>query len=121
MRLTSLLTAAMVLIASPLVAGEADVINVTVDKTAPDVYGFTVTVRHDDTGWEHYADKWEVLDSDQNVLATRILYHPHVHEQPFTRSLSAVKIPAAVGGVNLRAHCSVHGYGGQEFTVDLPQ
>ena len=89
MRLTSLLTAAMLLIAGPLVAGEADVINVTVVKTATDVYGFSVTVRHDDTGWEHYADKWEVLDIDQNVLATRILYHPHVDEQPFTRSLSA--------------------------------
>ena len=95
MRLTPLLTIAMMLIAGPLVAGEADVVNVTVVKTAPDVYGFNVTVRHDDTGWEHYADKWEVLDLDRNVLATRILYHPHVDEQPFTRSLSAVKIPAA--------------------------
>lgn len=121
MRLTSLLTAAMVLIAGPLMAGEADVINVMVVKTATDAYGFSVTVRHDDTDWEHYADKWEVLDIDQNVLATRILYHPHVDEQPFTRSLSAVKTPAAVRGVNLRAHCSVHGYGGQEFPVDLPQ
>jgi len=120
LRLTPQLTAAMVLIAGPLVAGEADVINVTVVKAATDVYGFSVTVRHDDTGWEHYADKWEVLDLDQNVLATRILYHPHEDEQPFTRSLSAVKIPAAAGGVNLRAHCSVHGYGGQEFPIDLP-
>jgi hypothetical protein len=119
-RPTLLLTAAMMLIAGPLLAGEADVINVTVVKTAMDVYGFTVTVRHDDTGWEHYADKWEVLDLDQNVLATRILYHPHVDEQPFTRSLSAVKIPVAVRGVNFRAHCSLHGYGGQEFPVDLP-
>jgi len=120
LRLTPQLTAVMILIAGPLVAGEADVINVTVVKAATDVYGFSVTVRHDDTGWEHYADKWEVLDLDQNVLATRILYHPHEDEQPFTRSLSAVKIPAAVGGVNLRAHCSVHGYGGQEFPIDLP-
>jgi len=120
-RLTPLLTIAFILIAGPLLAGKAEVINVTVVKTAPDVYDFTVTVRHDDTGWEHYADKWEVLDLNHNVLAIRILYHPHVDEQPFTRSLSAVKIPAAVRGVNLRAHCSIHGYGGQEFPVDLPQ
>ena len=120
MRLIPLLTLAMMLISGPLFAGEANVINVTVVKTAPDAYDIAVTVRHDDTGWKHYADKWEVLDSDQNVLATRILYHPHVDEQPFTRSLSAVKIPAAVRGVNLRAHCSIHGYGGQEFPVDLP-
>jgi hypothetical protein len=119
-RLTPSLTVALILIAGPLLAGEADVIKVTVVKTAQDVYGFTVTVLHDDTGWDHYADKWEVLDFNQNVVATRILYHPHVDEQPFTRSLSAVKIPAASRGVNLRAHCSVHGYGGQEFPVDLP-
>ncbi|MGA8241873.1 MAG: hypothetical protein WB818_14975 [Desulfobacterales bacterium] len=121
MRLTPLLTVAMMLIAGPLLAGEADVIDVTVVKTAPHVYAFTVTVRHDDSGWEHYADKWEVRDLNQNVLATRILYHPHVDEQPFTRSLSAVKIPTAVRAVNLRAHCSVHGYGGREYPVDLPQ
>ena len=121
MRLTPLLTVAMMLIAGPLLAGEADVIDVTVVKTAPHVYDYTVTVRHDDSGWEHYADKWEVLDLNQNVLATRILYHPHVDEQPFTRSLSAVKIPTAVRNINLRAHCSVHGYGGQEYPVDLPQ
>lgn len=120
-RLTPLLTVAMMLIAGPLLAGEADVTDVTVVKTAPHVYDFTVTVRHDDSGWEHYADKWEVLDLNHNVLAIRILYHPHVDEQPFTRSLSAVKIPTAVRNVNLRAHCSVHGYGGQEYPVDLPQ
>ena len=85
----------MMLIAGPLLAGEADVIDVTVVKTAPHIYDLTVTVRHDDSGWEHYADKWEVLDLNQNVLATRILYHPHVDEQPFTRGLSAVKIPTA--------------------------
>jgi hypothetical protein len=119
-RFTPLLTVAIILITVPLAAGEADVINVTVAKTAPDVYDFTVTVRHDDTGWEHYADKWDVLDLDHNVLATRILYHPHADEQPFTRSLAAVNLPAGVRGVNLRAHCLVHGYGGQEFAVDLP-
>ena len=119
-RLTPLLTAMMMLIAGPLVAGEADVINVTVVKTATDVYEFSVTVRHDDTGWEHYADKWEVLDSDQNILATRILYHPHVDEQPFTRELAGVSIPSAITEVDVRAHDSVHGFSGVTQKVHLP-
>jgi hypothetical protein len=34
-----------------------------------------VTVRHEDTGWEHYAHRRE-------VLATLALAHAHVDEQP---------------------------------------
>jgi hypothetical protein len=41
-----------------------------------------VTVRHADEGWEHYADCWEVLTLDGEVLATRELAHPHDNEQP---------------------------------------
>ena len=52
------------------------------------------------------------------VLATRVLLHPHVDEQPFTRSHS-VKIPRDVDEVTVRAHDKVHGYGGAEMTVAL--
>jgi hypothetical protein len=44
-------------------------------------------VRHEDVGWQHYADRWEVLASGGEVLATRVLAHPHVDEQPFVRNL----------------------------------
>ena len=43
-----------------------------------------VTVQHADTGWDHYADAWEVLAPDGTVLGTRTLLHPHTDEQPFT-------------------------------------
>jgi hypothetical protein len=79
-----------------------------------------VTVRHADAGWDHYADRWEVVGPDGKVLATRVLRHPHVDEQPFTRELSGVVVPAAVHRVTIRAHDSVHGWGGAEVTVDLP-
>ena len=101
-------------------AGEADVIAVQQEAGSDRVYRFSVTVQHADTGWDHYADKWEVLDEQGVVLATRVLHHPHVDEQPFTRSLSGVRIPAHVRTVTIRAHDSVHAYGGKEIAIDLP-
>ena len=62
-----------------------------------------ITVRHDDEGWEHYADRWEVVAPDGTVLASRTLYHPHVDEQPFTRSLNGLVIPKGIMRVRVRA------------------
>ncbi|MDP6345772.1 MAG: hypothetical protein QF578_20345 [Alphaproteobacteria bacterium] len=101
-------------------AGEADVVAVKVTKTGDRVYRFDVTLRHDDTGWQHYADAWQVLGPDGAVLGTRTLVHPHVDEQPFTRRLSGVRIPAGIAGVRLRARDKVHGHGGVEQDVPLP-
>jgi hypothetical protein len=100
-------------------AGEADVVAVEVDPTGKETYRFNVTVRHADTGWEHYADRWEILAPDGSILATRILAHPHTSEQPFTRSLSGVKIPLGIQQVTVRAHDSVHEFGGEEMVFDL--
>ena len=102
-------------------AGEADVIAVEKKAEGERVYQFAVTVRHADTGWDHYADKWEVVDEKGAVLGTRVLLHPHVDEQPFTRSLSVVRIPEGINKVTVRAHDSVHGYGGETVIVDLPK
>ena len=60
-------------------------------------------------------------DADGMVLANRVLLHPHVGEQPFTRSLAGVRLPDGLRRVAIRAHDSVHGYGGVEMTVDLPE
>lgn len=81
---------------------------------------FEVTVRHADTGWDHYADAWEVLAPDGTRLGLRELLHPHVDEQPFTRSLSGVAIPDGIGTVRIRARDSVHGWGAP-LTLDLPR
>ena len=72
---------------------------------------FDVTLRHPDTGWDHYADGWEVLAPDGTRLGFRELLHPHVNEQPFTRSLSGVKVPPGVTEVTVRPRCSVDGWG----------
>jgi len=80
---------------------------------------FVVAVRHDDEGWDHYADAWEVLAPDGAVLATRVLRHPHVGEQPFTRDLQGVEVPSGLTRVRIRARDSVHGLGGAEVEVAL--
>ena len=118
---TALLTICMLFLSIPADAGEADVIDVAVKKTAENTYFFKVTVRHADEGWDHYANKWDVVAPDGSVLGTRTLYHPHVDEQPFTRSLSDVKIPEPISEVTVRAHDSVHEYGGKTVTVAVPK
>ncbi|MBF0289982.1 MAG: hypothetical protein HQM14_19370 [SAR324 cluster bacterium] len=104
-----------------LYAGEVDVLQVQVTLVEEGTYRFDVTLSHNDEGWKHYANKWDVVGPDGIVLGTRVLYHPHVNEQPFTRSLSGLKIPNHVQTVNLRAHDSIHGYGGQVITVKLSE
>ena len=107
------------LVAGAAAAGEADVLKVESWRTGGTEYRFAVTVQHGDTGWDHYADRWEVVSPDGEVLATRVLAHPHEQEQPFTRSLSGVVLPASLTEVVVRAHDSVHGFGGAELTVPL--
>ena len=55
------------------------------------------------------------------MLGRRRLWHPHMDEQPFTRSLFGIAVPEGVRGVIIRAHGSVHGYGGTEIKVKLPE
>ncbi|MEA3291911.1 MAG: hypothetical protein U9Q71_06385, partial [Pseudomonadota bacterium] len=104
----------------------ADVVAVKAVEEAPGRWTFRVTVSHPDTGWEDYADGWDVVLTDDTVLKrdpdaafTRVLLHPHEHEQPFTRSQSGLNIPADTKKVTVRAHDLVDGFGGREIEVDL--
>ena len=54
----------------------------------------SVTLAHPDTGWDHYADGWQVIGTDGVELGLRVLHHPHVTEQPFTRSLTLDALPS---------------------------
>ena len=117
----SLLLICLLFAAATAQAGEADVEKVSATITGKNTYRFNVTVRHADEGWDHYADKWDVVAPDGSVLATRTLYHPHVDEQPFTRSITGVKISESIKAVTVRAHDSVHGYGGKTMNTVLPK
>jgi hypothetical protein len=103
----------------PAAAGKADVVSARASSDGDGRWTFRVTVRHADEGWDHYADRWDVLGPEGRVLATRTLYHPHVTEQPFTRFLRGVSLPKSLDAVTVRAHDSRHGYGGAEVRVPL--
>ena len=111
---------ALAVVAVPALAGEADVVDARVTPAGDGRYDFAVTVRHADSGWDHYADRWEVTTPDGEVIGTRVLHHPHVDEQPFTRSLADVGVPAGIERVRIRARDSLHGYGGLEVVLELP-
>lgn len=105
---------ALILAASPVFADPPVVENVGVANGR-----FDVTLTHPDTGWEHYADGWRVELADGTVLGTRVLGHPHVNEQPFTRS-DQIEIPAGVTEVFVRASCNVDGWAEATTAVTLP-
>lgn len=106
--------------------GNADVTYVKAVLSSDGKWTFHVTVSHPDTGWEDYANGWDVMLKDGTVLKsdpssqfTRLLLHPHVDEQPFTRSQSGIQIPNEIDFVIVRAHNLINGFGGNEVTIDL--
>jgi hypothetical protein len=96
----------------------ADVLSVNVTGS-PSAYQFSVEIASPDTGCDQYADWWEVVTEDGQLLHRRILLHSHVNEQPFTRSGGPVEINADTV-VIVRAHMNNSGYGGMAMkgTVD---
>lgn len=107
-------------------SADADVLFVHAAQDPDGSWTFRVTVSHPDTGWDDYADGWDVVTPDGTVLKpnpgdafTRVLLHPHENEQPFTRSQRGIVIPEEVTTVTVRAHDLVDGFGGREVQVDL--
>jgi hypothetical protein len=91
-------------------------------------FTFAVQIASPDTGCDRYADWWEVLTPDGQLIYRRILLHSHVDEQPFTRSGGTVAI-AADTPVVVRAHMHPDGYASSAMqgtvsdgftSIDLP-
>ncbi|MEX0280460.1 MAG: hypothetical protein AB3N13_04620 [Arenibacterium sp.] len=109
----------LLLMATPAFADDPVVEN-AIARATGDTWRFDVTLSHPDTGWDHYADGWRVLDMQGNELGMRVLHHPHVNEQPFTRSLSGVAIPADTEMVQIQARCNVDGWAEATYKIKLP-
>ena len=115
----SAMTMAIALTSTHLMAGEADVVDVTIKSLGDGKFVINATVAHEDTGWDHYANRWDVLDEAGELIGSRELAHPHVNEQPFTRSVR-LDIPATVKTITVRANDSVHDTGGKLFELSVP-
>lgn len=102
--------------------GHADPAVIAAVRAVPSSEGwrFDVTLSHGDTGWEDYADGWRVELADGTILGTRTLLHPHVTEQPFTRSLGGVEIPEGASAVYIRARTLTDGWDDARTEYELP-
>lgn len=99
-------------------ASPADVIDAKAERRGQ-TWTVSATIRHADTGWDHYADRFAVIAQDGTVLATRVLAHPHVDEQLFTRSLSGIAVPAGIQSLTVRAGDNLGDETGTAFRIDL--
>jgi len=68
------------------VSGNADVLFVKAKGNPDGSWNFDVTVSHPDTGWDDYADGWDLVLPDGTIIKpdstakfTRTLLHPHVN------------------------------------------
>lgn len=110
---------ALLLVCTPAWAEPPSVDHVSARQAGDGTWRFDVTISHPDTGWDHYADGWRVLDMNGAELGMRVLAHPHVNEQPFTRSLSGVRIPEGTTQVQIQARDKPGGWNSQTVNVTL--
>ena len=116
--LTTFGVIACVLFSSTSMANEVEIVKVMIEPAAHR-WTFHVTLKHDDTGWKHYADAWRIVDAKGNELGIRKLWHPHENEQPFTRTLANVLIPKDKNIIFIEAHDKVHGWSKQRVKINM--
>jgi len=109
----------LLLLVSIAHAGDVKIVSAEFNKNHNNTWNIDVTLKHADTGWEHYADNWRIVDSKGKVLGNRVLYHPHVDEQPFTRSLSNITFSGTTSAIYVEAHDSKHGWTKNRLKIDL--
>lgn len=116
--ITGIVLSLMMMTTGVAIANQAEIVDAKLEQQGAS-WMARVTLRHADTGWDHYADGWRIVDDKGNVLGHRTLYHPHENEQPFTRSLSGISIPSNLKEVYVEAHDKVHGWNPKKFKVKL--
>ena len=109
----------LVFFSSVTFASDAKILKVKVEKTPAQKYNISVTLQHEDEGWDHYANTWRVYSSEGELIGERVLHHPHVDEQPFTRTLLGLSIPSELSEVIIVAACSKTGESKQKYVLKL--
>jgi len=105
-------------LSSNSIANTVEIVKVMIEPAAHR-WTFLVTLKHDDEGWDHYADGWRIVDSKGTELGYRKLWHPHENEQPFTRTLANILVPKGESIIYIEAHDKVHGWSKQRVRIDL--
>lgn len=98
-----------------------DVVDVEVHAGQGGSFTFEVTLSSPYDSAERYADAFRIVTPDGETLGVRELLHHHANEQPFTRSLTGVRVPDDVRTVVVQGRDQEHGYGGQTIEVTLPE
>ncbi len=96
-----------------------DVIAATATPSGEGTWLFSATVSSPYDSPGRYADAWRVLAPDGTELGIRELAHDHASEQPFTRTLSGVVVPAGADVVTVEGRDQVNGWGGATVEVEL--
>ena len=123
---TMLLGAPTLMEAAPACAQAAsqqkypDVVAAKVTPRRGDRFDFDVTISSPYDTAQRYADGFRVVGPKGEVYGERKLLHDHADEQPFTRDLYGVAIPAGVREVVVEGRDQRHGYGGRKLEVALP-
>ena len=114
------LLSAIVFTTTGLHANDASIVDAKIRASGGEnMFRIDVTIKHADEGWDHYANRWDVLDENGILLGSRVLHHPHENEQPFTRSLS-LTIPPGVKEITIVASDSVHGDNAETMQLAVP-
>ena len=97
-----------------------DVVDVKVKARGENRFDFDVTLSSPYDTPQRYADAIRVMSVAGMLYAERVLLHDHADEQPFTRDLQGVSIPARVRAVAVQGRDQKFGYGGRIVQVALP-
>ncbi len=109
----------LVFISNVCIASDVKILNVKAEKTPAQKFNISVTLEHDDEGWEHYSNAWRIYSPEGELIGERVLHHPHVDEQPFTRTLLGLSIPAELSEVIVVAVCSKTGESKNSYKLKL--
>lgn len=98
-----------------------DVVGVRIKARGGNRFDLDVTVSSPYDTPQRYADAFRATSEDGAVVyGVRELLHDHAGEQPFTRDLYGVQIPAGVRQIRVQARDKQHGWGGATRMVVLP-
>jgi len=110
----------LLLMSSMVHASEVEIVSAEAECDKGRYCLFRATLRHADSGWNHYANLWQVMTTDGKLLVKRVLYHPHVNEQPFTRNSARIHVPASIKQVVIMAGDLPNGINSKPYKLNIP-